>query len=91
MKSPEEEVLPAGKKFAHIRVLRGNLAKSLTIGRPFLGGQWSKFWGGGGPKHTLAHQLKFVGGHGPPGSAIPAHFTPYDFHQFALTGQGTRN
>ena len=71
MKSLEEEVLPIGisppqaKNFAHFRVLRGNLAKSLTTGRPFLGGQCSKF-GGGGPKHTLAHPLKLLGGHGPP-------------------------
>ena len=51
------------ENFAHFRVLRSNLAKSLTTGR--------LFWGGGGgpvvkilggPKHTLAHPLKFLGG-----------------------------
>ena len=51
--------------FAHFKVLRSNLAKILTTGHPFWGGQWSKFWGGG-PKHALAHPLRFLGGPWPP-------------------------
>ena len=61
------------ENFAHIRTFRSNLARSLTTGCPFWGGQWSKFWGGQNilwPTHS-----NFWGGHGPPGppgSATPA-------------------
>ena len=44
MKSPEKKFYSywpaAGANFAHFRVLRGNLAKSLTTGRPFLEEVW---------------------------------------------------
>ena len=69
--------------FAHFRVLRSNLAKSLTTGCLFWGGQWSKFWGGQNipwPTHS-----NFWGGHGPPGppgsatSVVLLYFT--DFFQ----------
>ena len=83
MKSPEEEVLPI---LAHRRrKILHNLWCSEAIWQRvwplaahFWGGQWSKFGGGGGgPKHTLAHPLKFLGGHGPPvpPSLLTSHHT----------------
>ena len=66
-------------------MLRSNLAKSLTTGRPFWGGQWSKFWGGQNipwPPHS-----NFWGGHGPPGppgSATPGKLVKQGFKLAAL-------
>ena len=67
------------ENFAHFRVLRSNLAKSLTTGHPFLGGQLSKFWGGGGQNIPWPTHSNFWGGHGPPGppgSATPVPVLP---------------
>ena len=74
------------ENFAHFRVLRSNLAKSLTTGHPFLGGPVVEILGG--PKHTLAHPLKFLGGGhgppGPPGSATPAPLPAFPVPFFKL-------
>ena len=72
------------ESFAHFRVLRSNLAKSLTTGRPFWGGGGGSGQNFGGAKTYLGPPTQIFGGGGgpwppwpPPSSATPggnAHY-----------------